>query len=218
MLRKALELVLCMALVSFAYAVGASALSFALATSADPSALRPGDPLTVHVGLDEPTQLAGYVIDLRFDESELALTGAAQQACLSFSEGSCSDTPPFNIDPMDPASAATGRRASALSVPPSFLETDAALTGAPINSLFSLSFEAGEGLAAGDSDDLVAGILDSAADDLTARDATSLVPSLSSTSTSLKVAPVPEPSTLGLALFGLGGLVAVQGRHRRAHR
>lgn len=199
--------------------VKAANIGLTLVWDNDPLTAMSGDIINFILRVDTPAVISGYVLDIRYDNTELKFESSAQLVNRPVTIPGVGTFPavPFPYL-LDPAAAAGDSGSSGLELSnsgrASILGTE---NSNPITDILGLSFKVlnpvGDGL-----EDLFVGILDGAADDISPALGVNEPFTISPNTVSASVGAVPIPAAFWLMGSALGGLVAVgRRRHRATH-
>ena len=170
------------------------AVSIGLSLTADQNLTTIGnnETVTFTVGINPPTTITGYTLDILIDSGELIYQSAQELLVNSLA---------FTVNPGDGLSTSESGRASLLQLSNIDSATD----------LFSLTFLTGNVLGDG-LPDITVGILDSAADDIN-KPVGGAPLTIAPDTVSASVGVIPEPTSLILMGTGLVGFAGI-GRKR----
>ena len=187
--------------------VQAATIGLTLTPNTDPMEVAGGETVTWTVGITPDTVITGYVLDIRYDMSELTYVSAAQ--LVPFFGGAF--VPPFALDPgTTPGDNGSTGLATSDSGRAGYVGVN---DSEPVGPLFSLTFTVNnppkpfDGLW-----DLTVGILDATADDISpAVGGAPFDKAVDMVGTSVGTL-VPEPSSFLLIASSLTGLLALRRR------
>ena len=180
----------------------AATIGLTLTPDKDPLTVTAGEIITFTVGMTPSSAITGYTLDIRYDDSELGFESSAQ--LVPFFGGAF--VPPYLLDP---ANTGTGDASSSGldtsdSGRASVLQTaDSEAVGNLLSRTFTVLDPVADGL-----DDLIVGILDTAANDINpplGGEPFTIDPAVASA----QVGAIPVPAAVWLFGSGLLGLVGV---------
>jgi hypothetical protein len=183
----------------------AATIGLTLSSDKDPLGVSAGESITFTVGMTPVSAITGYTLDIRFDDAELDFDTSEQ--LVPFFNGAF--VPPYTLDPATTASSDAGSTGLATSDSgrASVIQTN---DSSPVGDLFSLTFTVLDPVIDG-LDDLVVGILDTAADDINppiGGEPFTIDPAV----VSAQIGAVPVPAAVWLFGSGLLGLIGIARR------
>jgi len=185
----------------------AATIGLTLTSDKDPLTVTAGEMITFTVGMTPSSVITSYNLDIRFDDTELYFLSSEQ--LVTFFDGALH--PPYLLDPATTATGETGSSGLATSDSgrAAVVQTS---NSEPVGSLFSLTFTVLEQVADG-LDDLMIGILDSAANDISppiGGDLFTIDPAV----VTAQIGTVPVPAAVWLFGSGLLWLIGIARRKK----